>query len=92
MDKARTQFVCRQCGREVAKWLGRCPGCGGWNTLEAHSLTAGAATPQEIASLGTAAVSRMSLSYTEVNRVLGGGLVPGSLVLLAGEPGIGKST
>lgn len=92
MDKARGQFVCGQCGRETAKWLGRCPGCGGWNTLQARSAAAASPPAQELASLTTAALPRLVLPLGEVNRVLGGGFVPGSLSLLAGEPGIGKST
>ncbi len=92
MDKGRGQFVCGQCGRETAKWLGRCPGCGGWNTFQARSPAAASPSVQEVASLDTAALPRLALPLGEVNRVLGGGFVPGSLCLLAGEPGIGKST
>lgn len=92
MDRGRGPFVCRVCGREAAKWAGRCPGCGEWNTMEALSPAAAAAPLQEVVSLSTAALPRLALPMAEVNRVLGGGFVPGSLVLLAGEPGIGKST
>ena len=102
--KTRSIFVCNQCGYETPKWLGKCPGCGEWNTLE-EELRA-APTPQQAAKSGRAAPLRSfalgeiepdsELRYStgmgELDRVLGGGIVKGSLVLLSGDPGIGKST
>jgi DNA repair protein RadA/Sms len=104
MPKAHSKFVCQQCGGESAKWLGRCPECGEWNTLvEVPDLPRGAVesavprpvmagTPLALPDIATAAYERYSTGLAEVDRVLGGGLVPGSLVLVGGEPGIGKST
>ncbi|MDD3702057.1 MAG: DNA repair protein RadA [Bacteroidales bacterium] len=105
MAKTKTVFFCKNCGNESPKWVGRCPACGEWNTyveettvtgkksavasLKSQSLTSKPLAVQEISSQ---AVSRIDLGYGELNRVLGGGLVPGSLVLVGGEPGIGKST
>ena len=96
-------FVCNACGDESLRWEGRCPGCGEWNTLveaqrssrgpSGDAWVAGAdSAPQELARVAADAVPRLRLSSPEVNRVLGGGLVPGSLTLIAGDPGIGKST
>ncbi|MBE3564856.1 MAG: DNA repair protein RadA [Thermogemmatispora sp.] len=118
MPKSRTRFVCQQCGGEQTKWLGRCPDCGAWNTLEEVSLpetsaaapapqrryalltgaaaTAGASAaptvPQPLSQVKALSHERLSVGYAEMDRVLGGGLVPGSLTLVGGEPGIGKST
>lgn len=99
MNKHRTIFVCKNCGRESPKWLGRCPDCGEWNTLvetsvapQASSPTRTSNAPQELAQVSLASVSRIALPLSEFNRVLGGGIVPGSLVLIGGDPGIGKST
>ncbi|MBA2763514.1 MAG: DNA repair protein RadA [Thermoleophilaceae bacterium] len=98
-------FVCGSCGAEAVKWHGRCPACGEWNTLaeevRRESAPAGRARrargsaalkPIPLSEVQTPASSRLSTGIGELDRVLGGGLVPGSLVLLAGEPGIGKST
>ena len=86
-------FFCRECGRESLKWLGRCPGCGAWNTLEEKAnLPLPTTPPQELSTLVPRSFSRLPLSGPELDRVVGGGLVAGSLVLLGGEPGIGKST
>ncbi len=96
-----TIYVCQQCGRESLQWLGKCPGCQQWNTLVEKSVAAKPraarkserqATVQELAGLEVAATDRLPLALGELDRVLGGGLVPGSLVLVGGEPGIGKST
>ncbi|MFC1966426.1 DNA repair protein RadA [Chloroflexota bacterium] len=98
---ARTVFVCQQCGREEFKWLGRCPGCQQWNSfIEKRASVSGsssrpispASPPQELSQVAIEAADRFSLPLTEFNRVLGGGLVPGSLMLIGGDPGIGKST
>ncbi|HEX2025244.1 MAG TPA: ATPase domain-containing protein [Actinomycetota bacterium] len=95
MGKVRQVLACSACGQQVAQWVGRCPGCGAWGTVgeatpavvhgeraEIHSLTLPAEEPDR----------RLRTGFDGVDRVLGGGLVPGSVVLLAGEPGIGKST
>ena len=101
-----TRFVCQQCAHEALAWTGQCPGCGQWNTLvETASGEAGgkpsrrrpwgAAKPAEAVPLrdvATPEIGRLRTGIAELDRVLGGGLVPGSLVLLGGEPGIGKST
>lgn len=99
MPRPKTMFVCQQCGSESLKWLGRCPGCDQWNTYvetaaaAKHSSTAGPSTPaQELSQLPANSVPRLALPLTEFNAVLGGGIVPGSMVLLGGDPGIGKST
>jgi DNA repair protein RadA/Sms len=104
MAHASTVFVCSSCGLESAKWHGRCPGCEEWSTLVEESRSAppaGAAgrsrssralTPVPLAEVEAPAVARLHTGIGELDRVLGGGLVPGSLVLLGGSPGIGKST
>jgi len=99
MNKSRTVFVCQQCGKESPKWLGRCPDCREWNsfvqrTVFAATARAAAAAnlPQELSRVATTAADRITLPLDEFNRVLGGGLLAGSLVLIGGEPGIGKST
>jgi len=103
MDKSRTStvFVCQQCGKESLKWLGRCPSCQEWNTFVETRVTAPSTPfrtpslvtpPQELSQIVVETADRSPLPLTEFNRVLGGGLVSGSLVLIAGEPGIGKST
>jgi DNA repair protein RadA/Sms len=99
MEKMRTVYICQQCGWESLKWLGRCPHCRQWNSLvetavSGHQATSAvvASPPQELARLSTAEADRLKMPLDEFNRVLGGGLIPGSLVLIGGEPGIGKST
>src|SRR4051812_13170318 len=100
-----TVFVCSECGNESAKWHGQCPGCGEWNSLvEERAPAARAGTkiadrgsqiaikPIRLADVGAPHVPRMSTGIAELDRVLGGGVVPGSLVLIGGSPGIGKST
>ena len=101
-DKAvRTVFVCQQCGKESLKWLGRCPNCQQWNSfLETTIATpypsrqsiSPLSPPQELSQVTIEAADRFSLPLVEFNRVLGGGVVSGSLVLISGDPGIGKST
>jgi DNA repair protein RadA/Sms len=97
----RTVFVCQQCGREELKWLGRCPGCQEWNTFVEQRVATPASTPRrtspsnqplELSQVEIDAADRFPIPIAEFNRVLGGGLVPGSLVLTGGDPGIGKST
>ena len=96
----RTIFVCQQCGKESLKWQGRCPDCQQWNTfvetagsVTAPSRVAARENPaQELSQVALEAADRFPLSLSEFDRVLGGGLVSGSLVLVGGDPGIGKST
>ena len=85
----RAPFRCETCGHAAAKWFGRCPECGGWNTAADHHRDGA-----EVVSLGAShpPPGRLSTGIAEADRVLGGGLVPGAAILLAGEPGIGKST
>lgn len=105
MAKTRTVFVCQQCGAHQAREMGRCPNCGGWGTLveqierrDAPSSTrrsvvvSGGGAPTPLNAIPSGGVSRLPVLYQEFARVLGGGLVPGSLVLIGGEPGIGKSS
>ena len=102
MAKVKTNFICQQCGVSSHAYLGRCPGCGAWNsmieTIEERPQPARvgvrrpAELPQPLTALGATAVDRISVPISELDRVLGGGLVPGTLVLIGGDPGIGKST
>ncbi len=97
MTKARTVFVCQNCGNESPKWLGRCPECNQWNSYIERVLSpvsAAKAKPvaQELSRVSIEGLPRLILPFSEFNRVLGGGIVPGSLVLIGGDPGIGKST
>ena len=95
-----TTFVCTACGQQSGKWLGQCPGCGGWNSFAEEVRTraksaarrTGSTPPIPVAEAAAASTERIRTGMEGVDRVLGGGLVPGSLVLLSGEPGIGKST
>jgi DNA repair protein RadA/Sms len=97
---ARTIFVCQSCGRESLKWLGRCPNCQEWNSFVETRVTAAAPSnvsalenpPRELSRVAVDKSDRLPLPLNEVNRVLGGGVVAGSLMLIGGEPGIGKST
>ncbi len=94
----RTVFACQECGYENPKWLGRCPDCASWNSFveraagRRSSPTAPAAPPQELSRLPQEAEPRLAFGLAEFDRVLGGGAVPGSLALIGGDPGIGKST
>jgi len=92
-------YICTACGHRAPKWLGRCPGCGEWNTLQEEAAPrpvrngrARAAAVARLADIDTAEGARMATGIAELDRVLGGGLVPGSLVLIGGEPGVGKSS
>lgn len=96
---SKLRFICQNCGYNSSRWLGRCPGCGEWNTLVEESRpapspkTTGSATKAlPIIDIPPADVDRFISGISELDRVLGGGIVPGSLVLLGGDPGIGKST
>ena len=96
-----TAFVCSECGKEYSKWQGQCYSCHSWNTITAKTPTptvrAGrspykGARPLKLDEITPSAHSRILLQGKEINRIFGGGVVPGSLVLIGGEPGIGKST
>ena len=103
--KTKTFWYCSSCGNESPKWMGRCPACGEWNTmLEQPKESRGSSKtvpggwtgtptkPQQLSAVDSSSEMRLSLNNAEVDRILGGGIVPGSLVLMGGEPGIGKST
>jgi len=102
MPKVRTSWICQQCGATSPAYLGRCPGCGEWHTMvetiEERAGPGGAArrvgraTLQPLAQVTRQGQDRVPVQISEFNRVLGGGLVPGSMVLIGGDPGIGKST
>ncbi|WP_077620190.1 DNA repair protein RadA [Bacillus sinesaloumensis] len=105
MAKTKTKFTCQSCGYESPKWMGKCPGCGAWNSLVeetlskparkgafAHSSPTVQSKPSPITSIESINEPRMYTTNKEFNRVLGGGIVKGSLVLIGGDPGIGKST
>jgi DNA repair protein RadA/Sms len=102
MARSTTVFVCSACGTESAKWHGQCPGCGAWNTLAEEARGGGGRTaaraagravkPVRLADVRAERHARLSTGIGELDRILGGGLVPGSIVLIGGSPGIGKST
>ena len=101
MSKVKTVFVCNECGYESAKWLGKCPGCGTWSSFveekvvkstDSKSTVVKNVTPTPLKNVEKKETIRMKTNFEELDRVLGGGFVTGSLVLLGGEPGIGKST
>ena len=105
MAKAKTYYVCTECGSMQSRWMGKCPDCGSWNTLEEtiQETTTSANKGKSSASVSATVIStlreidsseenRYTTSMSELNRVLGGGIVPGSVILLSGDPGIGKST
>ncbi|WP_458415223.1 DNA repair protein RadA [Schinkia sp. CFF1] len=108
MSKRKTKFCCQSCGYETPKWMGKCPGCNEWNTMveelempktsrrqsfvTSSTTAAGSNKPQIITSIESMSEPRIYTDYKEMDRVLGGGIVPGSLVLIGGDPGIGKST
>lgn len=102
MAKTHTRWVCQNCGRTSPREMGRCPGCGEWNTMvevieQPSQATAGLPTipgsePRRLTEIKTEGAERLPLPLAEFSRVLGGGVVPGSLVLVGGDPGIGKST
>ncbi len=106
MAKIKTVFYCKECGNESPKWIGHCPGCGAWNSYVEETVAMGKdnkssgksfsnemkSKPVPVSEISAAKELRIDMRCEELNRVLGGGLVPGSLILLGGEPGIGKST
>lgn len=104
MAKVKSVYFCNNCGYESAKWLGKCPGCGQWNTFTEEKVTVGASgksrgtllsgdsKPVRVSEIEALEEPRIHLPSEELNRVLGGGLTAGSLTLVGGEPGIGKST
>ncbi|MHB1393592.1 MAG: DNA repair protein RadA [Clostridia bacterium] len=102
MAKVRTKFVCNECGSESPKWMGKCPECGQWNTLveeveqkevQAQQKLIGVLSkPESLLDISNNIEERLSTGNSELDRVMGGGIVKGSLVLVGGDPGIGKST
>jgi DNA repair protein RadA/Sms len=107
MAKTKTSYFCQNCGAQSGKWIGRCPSCNEWNTYVEEVVSKGdeskvpgiaststqrAAKPQLVTEINLSAQHRINIYDKELSRVLGGGLVPGSLTLFGGEPGIGKST
>ena len=104
MAKVKRAFFCTSCGNETSKWMGKCPACGEWNTISEHivarestSISARVASvptsePRKVQDIEESTTRRIDTGNKELNRVLGGGIVPGSLILVGGEPGIGKST
>lgn len=106
MAKVKKAYFCRECGYDTSKWLGKCPSCGAWNSFAEEIISAPntsvpalvashaiePARPQKVQEIECGKTVRLDTGNSEVNRVLGGGVVPGSLILLGGEPGIGKST
>ena len=109
MAKIKTSYFCQNCGAQSAKWIGKCPACGEWNTYVEEVVQREELTPTSIWKVGSSSAQvaskpkpiaditfqeqqRIDTTDQELNRVLGGGIVPGSMVLIGGEPGIGKST
>ena len=106
MARAQSRYVCQSCGDAVLRWEGQCRACGAWNSLVetvirepskgsragSPRLTDASPVARPLAEIGDPDVPRLTVGIGELDRVLGGGLVPGSLILLGGEPGIGKST
>ena len=104
MAKLKRAYFCSSCGYETPKWLGKCPACGEWNTITEHVVAKESSSvssrlssvphvePRKVQDIEEQNTVRVDVGIKEVNRVLGGGMVPGSLILLGGEPGIGKST
>ena len=105
MAKIKSVFICSECGYETPKWVGKCPSCGEWNTMNEEikdtakpapavrtRISSTYAQPYSIRDISTDDEHRYDTGSHELNRVLGGGIVKGSLILLGGDPGIGKST
>ncbi len=102
MSRVKSVYVCNECGAQSAKWAGQCAACGAWNVLtetlleapskRGRAAIAGTAAAQSLGAIAPENIKRLGTGLAELDRVLGGGLVPGSVVLLGGDPGIGKST
>lgn len=104
MARSETSFVCQECGYDTPKFLGKCPECGMWNTLKEFRIgppvkssssfnkIRESATPKKLSEIFQEEMKRLSTGFSEMDSVLGGGIVPGSVILLAGDPGVGKST
>jgi DNA repair protein RadA/Sms len=104
MAKSKTVFICQNCGAESAKWIGRCPSCKEWNTYHEEIMVTASSRerpyligqekrkPELLVDIRSDELNRRKTGINELNRILGGGMVPGSLILLGGEPGVGKST
>ena len=103
MSKSKTIYICQNCGNDATKWIGKCPSCGQWNTYVEEiiqkkvkssnfKISESSSKPVSISKITSTRDKRINTKSIELNRILGGGLVPGSLILLGGEPGIGKST
>lgn len=104
MAKIKSAFICNECGYESPKWYGKCPGCGEWNTMQeeikesvkdnlsVRKRVSAYSKPVLVGEISTKSEERFDTGFSELNRVLGGGIVKGSLILLGGDPGIGKST
>ena len=103
MAKTKISYVCTQCGAIQPKWMGKCPDCGSWNTLveqveapvsrfSSPTVPNSGCTVQKLEQINSNEEQRYLTKMKELNRVLGGGIVPGSVILLSGDPGIGKST
>lgn len=101
--KTKTVFFCKECGQESPKWMGQCPGCHAWNTMVEEEIVTSSknttkrsreqeAVPSALSAISLSEEDRISTGMKEMDRVLGGGIVPGSLILVGGDPGIGKST
>ena len=102
MAKVKIHFVCQECGHDSQQWLGKCPGCGSWNSMVEETISksetktyhgsSDGAKPRPITEVDNLPVPRLATGVGEFDRVLGGGIVPGALILIGGDPGIGKST
>ncbi|MBP5583348.1 MAG: AAA family ATPase [Bacteroidales bacterium] len=103
MAKSKVVFVCQNCGTQSPKWMGKCASCGAWNSFQEEvidssvgkstaSVVASATKPMMLSGIKTDNVTRIKTGIQELDQVIGGGIVPGSVILLGGEPGIGKST
>src|SRR5512137_1768672 len=104
MAKSKTVFVCQNCGAESAKWIGRCPSCKEWNTYHEEIITPSSSRgssfvcdqakrkPELLDNIKADEKNRQKTGIPELDRILGGGMVSGSLILIGGEPGVGKST
>ncbi|MDD2382108.1 MAG: DNA repair protein RadA [Mariniphaga sp.] len=103
MTRLKTVYICQSCGSQTPKWMGKCPSCGEWNTLIeevvekkkselSHSMRLRGNQPLTLEAISIEKMERIQVGISEFDRVLGGGIVPGSIILLGGEPGIGKST